>query len=168
VWQLRFRTTLISHCVHAGVSSPQDNIVGPFAIASNGMFYFCGSTAAPGAGLWRSDGTPDGTVRVGSGTPGPGLWRSDGTPDGTVRVGSGTPACTNGSIAAMGDEVYFASLNAQPDICGQTFSSPICCSGKTCSPSPGLIRSDGTEAGTSVLRSFRLLPTQITATVCHS
>ena len=146
MWQLRFRTTLISHCVHAGVSSPQDNIVGPFAIASNGMFYFCGSTAAPGAGLWRSDGTPDGTVRV----------------------GSGTPACTNGSIAAMGDEVYFASLNAQPDICGQTFSSPICCSGKTCSPSPGLIRSDGTEAGTSVLRSFRLLPTQITATVCHS
>jgi ELWxxDGT repeat protein len=82
------------------------------ATVFRGMFFFAANDGVHGFGLWRSDGTPDGTQLVRVIRHGPGsneilgfrvvgdtlffvaddgvhgfeLWRSDGTPDGTTLV----------------------------------------------------------------------------------
>ena len=82
------------------------------ATVFRGMFFFAANDGVHGFGLWRSDGTPDGTQLVRVIRQGPGsdeilgfqvvgdtlffvaddgvhgfeLWRSDGTPDGTTLV----------------------------------------------------------------------------------
>ena len=82
------------------------------ATVFRGMFFFAARDGVHGFGLWRSDGTPDGTQLVRVIRHGPGsneilgfrvvgdtlffvaddgvhgfeLWRSDGTPDGTTLV----------------------------------------------------------------------------------
>ncbi len=96
-----------------------------------GMFFF-----SAGDGLWKSDGTPDGTVlvkdispgvygsapysftvvnntlffRANDGTHGYELWKSDGTPDGTVMLKDIYPG-TNGAWTTGYDYYYSTSPN---------------------------------------------------------
>lgn len=100
--------------------------VGFELVESGGLVYLAPNS---GRGLWRSDGTDDGTFRVadvpagylhdiddalyfvGDGNRGPELWRSDGSVDGTAQVRDIAPG-RFGSICPMTggdsclDEVY--------------------------------------------------------------
>jgi ELWxxDGT repeat protein len=101
--------------INAG-ANPSFSFLAPGSIAFNGALYFAADDGVSGVGLWKSDGTEAGTVRVS--TVGPGflggplltvfdgalyfagndgvsgteLWKSDGTGPGTVRVKDINPA----------------------------------------------------------------------------
>ncbi|WP_375769792.1 HYR domain-containing protein [Archangium gephyra] len=129
---------------------------------SGGTLFFSAKDGLAGQELWKSDGTPAGTVRVkdihptgdaypqsprdANGVlvfearePGTGreLWRSDGTAEGTVRLTDLRPGeadSVSGPFAVAGSRVYF-------------FTDP--------STSPyELWTSDGTPAGARRVRSF--------------
>ncbi|WP_224365352.1 HYR domain-containing protein [Hyalangium versicolor] len=107
--------------------------------------------------LWRSDGTPTGTVLVKAAsnlekltaagqtlfftesTPETGqeLWKSDGTPEGTSLVVDLTPGAAStpfSRFASLGDTVFFTVGDANPGVT--------------------LWKSDGTADGTTVFKSF--------------
>lgn len=126
------------------------------------VLYFVSSTEAHGSEIWRSDGTPAGTVRVTDLAPGacgsypssltafrgelyfvavnscigrPGLWKTDGTEAGTVPVLAPQAGSYPGNLTPWGNTLYFS---AQVDT------------------EYGLWRSDGTAAGTTRVRGIRL------------
>jgi ELWxxDGT repeat protein len=133
----------------------------------NGTLYFCGSDGTNGDELWKSDGTEPGTVmvrdirasygsspkfltnvngtlyfRANDGTNGEELWKSDGTTAGTVmvrdiRVGSGSS--TPRYLTNVNGTLYFVALN---DTGNDTLRWE-------------LWKSDGTTAGTVLVRSIR-------------
>ncbi|HTS02911.1 MAG TPA: hypothetical protein VMN04_10340, partial [Thermoanaerobaculia bacterium] len=107
------------------------------------VFSVYGQGLAVDDGLWRSDGTPDGTFRYSSlagisglafagdvlvGTSAAGLFRTDGTADGTLALRSYSLAS---APVALGREVWFTARDAQAGL--------------------GVWRSDGTEAGTRLV-----------------
>jgi ELWxxDGT repeat protein len=137
---------------------------GTFAVAGFGRI---GGITAAGddvylttdTGVWRSDGTPAGTVQVlpmynnvdGMAAAGSfaemggsvyffagvrggssGLWKTDGSPGGTTPV---APVASVRALAAAGDTLYF--LGPDPDGSGRE-----------------LWKSDGTQAGTVVVKNI--------------
>lgn len=156
----------------ADLSPPTGGTVTPVKslVDRDGTLFFNGWDAAHGEELWRSDGTPVGTLRVADGVPGPGssspadlvavngilfftahdveagwqLWRSDGTPAGTYRVtrtGDGTLLGKPVNLKAAGGKVFFEGIEG-PD----TIASRIWCS-------------DGTAEGTHEVQFGDLDPT---------
>ena len=139
----------------------------------DGIVYFTASDATAGNELWRSDGTTAGTFRVRDIAPGAAssnivstfprfpianhriyfnandgtgaeLWSSDGTAAGTVKVTSFNPGFPFSSAAAMGAAgPWMMFVRPTPGL-----------------PPPGslgtieLWRTDGTPAGTSMVRTF--------------
>jgi ELWxxDGT repeat protein len=130
--------------------------------------YFVKTTPAKGTELWKTDGTPAGTVMVKDIDPGPGsssptfltpdgselyfdasdgthgdqLWKSDGTAAGTTMVADiSTPGhgANIHAMAAAGSELFFS---ARP-------CSTVCPAGQA--PGPDLWESDGTAAGTHLV-----------------
>lgn len=126
------------------------------------VLYFVLSTEAHGPELWRSDGTPAGTVQVVDLAPGacgshpssltafrgelyfaavnscigrPGLWKTDGTAAGTVAVLTPSSGSYPSNLTPWGDMLYFS---AQVDT------------------EYGLWRTDGTAAGTTRVRGIRV------------
>lgn len=120
-----------------------------------GMVYFFAKSSPEFPGLWRTDGTSDGTELVKSGIQGEKLlvsggllyfaasdnaaglelWKSDGTPGGTVRVKDINPGAEDGiasSIVAYGGDLYFGADDGINGI------QPW--------------KSDGTDAGTVLLK----------------
>lgn len=119
----------------------------------NGLLYFFASAGfSPSGGLWRTDGTEDGTVLVAPGVfsaygaaptvvdgvlffagSGGELWRSDGTTAGTriVKDNSGTDWSASAELLNVGGTIFFAAGDA--------------------SAGSELWRSDGTEAGTMLV-----------------
>jgi ELWxxDGT repeat protein len=121
----------------------------------NGTLFF---TINDGSEIWRSDGTDAGTWQVvdlaqsligpaplqvfgdylfftdrAIGTTLPTLWRTDGTPEGTTAFRSDL-SCRGLTLALAGDEFYFSGF---PDGLGGQ-----------------LWKSDGTEAGTQLVKDF--------------
>lgn len=130
--------------------------------AVGNTLYFVLSTETHGAEVWRSDGTPAGTMQVTDLAPGacgshpssltafrgelyfaavnscigrPGLWKTDGTEAGTVPVLAPQSGSYPANLTPWGDTLYFS---AQVDT------------------EYGLWRSDGTAAGTERVRGIRL------------
>src|SRR3954470_16131965 len=128
-------------------------------VAVGPAFFFSADDRAHGSELWKTDGTPEGTVLVEDIRPGPEgsiprtltavngtlffvaddgatgseLWRSDGTEAGTGRVKDANP----GSGSGAGIDFRMAELNGTVIFTGDDGSGPR------------LWRSDGTEAGTA-------------------
>ena len=87
-----------------------------------GWTYFTADNGMPGRGLWRTDGTPEGTMFVNKGSPtflgaagrwlyfstGISLWRTDGTPQNTS-VFTGYYGPPTGNAAAANGELYFVT-----------------------------------------------------------
>ncbi|MEZ6121641.1 MAG: GEVED domain-containing protein [Planctomycetaceae bacterium] len=126
---------------------------------AGGRLYFLVTTSSASSALWTSDGTPGGTLVVHSNVLWPRespqlpvigetvyfeafdeehgyeLWKSDGTVEGTIRVADilpGSRSSSPGRITPVGDKVYFSAYDG---VASQLFVS------------------DGTQAGTSVVRS---------------
>ncbi|WNG53835.1 HYR domain-containing protein [Archangium gephyra] len=144
------------------VISDGPSLAGPGGLAvSGGTLYFSAHDSTAGQELWKSDGTPSGTVRVKDIHPfsdsspthlrdfngvllfqamhpdtGRDVWTSDGTEEGTVRL-SDLPGTgpVNGPFAVAGARAYFFAHSG-----GDGFS---------------LWTSDGTRAGTRELRGLR-------------
>jgi len=131
----------------------------PVAIGGGVMFF--ANDGAGGEPLWRSDGTPSGTVKVSSifaqlpmkaggllfmyGSDGPAtgaeLWRSDGTPAGTMLVKDIWPGFDGSGptgLADVGGTLFFAASD-------ETSYSE-------------LWKSDGTTAGTELVRDINAGP----------
>lgn len=137
--------------------------------AVNGVLVFNGE----GNRLWRSDGTPGGTFEIASvpiqssggappqifvagaraffvgGTffsfpPDKELWITDGTQAGTHQVRDLTPSGGTDfySLAALGDQLFFSVASALPDLPAQNGALWV---------------SDGTEAGTTIVRDIGLV-----------
>ena len=122
----------------------------------NETFYFSAS-----GGLWKSDGTEDGTVMVKQIGPnagsspgnltsitttlffsvGSGLWKSDGTEAGTVMVKDIYSASLQ-ELADVNGMLFFAAFRVNPFISSHYISDA------------GLWKSDGTEAGTVMIKAF--------------
>jgi ELWxxDGT repeat protein len=66
-------TSLLKNINPAGASSPGAfGNGGPLVVVTNGVMYFAGTDAAHGRELWKTDGTPAGTVLVADVNPGAG------------------------------------------------------------------------------------------------
>lgn len=146
-----------------GLSSTWEPGEYDLAGAPNGDLFFAGHQQATGTELWRTDGTPAGTVLVAdllpgdlgtfpqsfcaangwvffsadNGTHGRELWRSDGTAAGTMLVADIEPGPGDSNprqLLAFGGAVYFQAYT--------TFSGYE------------LWRSDGTAVGTTKLKEI--------------
>jgi ELWxxDGT repeat protein len=106
------------------------------------FFYFNACFLASGCAVWRSDGTPAGTVELrgadslpfldahafavqrgklffvaGHGTSGTGIWSTDGTPEGTVLLGGVQESRDSESrVVATPSHVFFASGDTGQDL----------------------------------------------------
>ena len=125
----------------------------------NGILYFGASDGVNGAGLWKSDGTTDGTVLVkggfvaavqylessngmlyfatSDGISGSELWKSDGTAEGTVLVRDIRPGSSGSfpsSITNVNGIVYFKASDGTSGI--------------------ELWKSDGTASGTVLVKDI--------------
>jgi ELWxxDGT repeat protein len=131
-------------------------------VGVNGILYFRANDGTHGEELWRSDGTDAGTYMVRDIIAGPDgtnithftaangrlffvltfggqsqLWTSDGTDAGTARVGNVLllPDFNQSRLATLGNSVYFSGfIPGAPDLGTE------------------LMRSDGTAAGTAVVK----------------
>ncbi|WP_257462931.1 ELWxxDGT repeat protein [Archangium lipolyticum] len=146
-------------------STPSSTSGSDFAVVGDALFYR-GLSDDGTIGLWRTDGTRAGTVRVRDVEPvalaavggtlffrvdagasgGTELWKSDGTEAGTVRVTTFPQSARPSELTAVGGTLFFrldegASGGAE------------------------LWRSDGTEAGTVRVRAFPAgaFPSELTA-----
>ena len=130
--------------INPGGSSAPDNLIsfGRFSSGTfSGFIFFTANDGTSGEELWKSDGTPEGTVlvkdintgsassfpsnftrigRTGStlyftaddGTSGHELWKSDGTPEGTVLVKDIAPGSVSSSpqqLTDVGSALFFAA-----------------------------------------------------------
>ncbi|HRI19788.1 MAG TPA: T9SS type A sorting domain-containing protein, partial [Panacibacter sp.] len=145
------------------------NIIGAGSTIMNNSIYFPGTSG--GTQLWKSDGTETGTVKVAdiaSVTGGSGinipvtvgnniffkvgtkeLWKSDGTASGTVLVKNMEPVSNGGTFSPLYMLAY--DNNTLMFTCNYTNSwetNPWGCE---------LWKSDGTDAGTSLVKSFNNL-----------
>jgi ELWxxDGT repeat protein len=128
-------------------------------VAVGDTLYFVGKDLPHGVELWKSDGTPSGTVMVKDANPGKGgsypafltdvngtlfflandgqhgwqLWKSDGTAEGTVLVKIIAPG-PSGGLTAVGKTLFFAAVDGEH---GEE-----------------LWKSDGTPAGTVLVRDI--------------
>ena len=128
----------------------------------NDVGYFSADDGENGYGLWRSDGTPQGTYEIkdsinplnitvsngkiffiGQGTGATDLWSSDGTPVGTIRIFD--PAIHNlfrdpslGNLTDVDGTLYFTVSNNDGD--------------------GNLWKSDGTIKGTILINTFQESP----------
>ncbi|WP_052573125.1 ELWxxDGT repeat protein [Haloferula sp. BvORR071] len=158
-------TMLVCDVDPAAASSLAENL-SEWVVMGQSM-YFAASDGAHGSELWRSDGTAAGTVMVADVNPGaanagpteltvvgdtlffmaysPGigkeLWKTDGTAAGTVLVKEITPGPESSSVSycvAYQGKLYFKhdgnGVNGQLEISSE------------------LWRSDGTDAGTEVIK----------------
>ena len=125
------------------------------------VFLFSAEDGRPGTTLWRTDGTTEGTVRVfpdslndslyifpygvaggrlffrADSGQARGIWVSDGTPAGTHPLRHNGFDTTSGTIAVLGDQVFFGGY----DGAGRRV----------------LWKSDGTDAGTGVVKELDAL-----------
>jgi len=134
------------------------------------FIYFGARSDSVSSGLWRTDGTPEGTVRVADLAPwvsgalpqdlfefggkvyfsinqqSPGLWRSDGTQEGTVHLSTVMTCGLGGSGTLLNERFFFGGV--LPD--GST----------------GLWSSDGTSAETRLVAptgtSYSGCPSELT------
>lgn len=135
----------------------------------NGTLFFNGNTVANGYELWKSDGTIAGTVMVkdiiaGANSGNPGiygvvgnnliftadngvsgreLWKTDGTEANTAMImdmTTGPAGTTINASSIIGNTLYFAA------------STSICT--PSCSMGEELYKTDGTEAGTKVVKDI--------------
>ena len=131
--------------------------------AAGRSLYFQASDGATGGELWKSDGTPEGTVMVTDMAPATGtivlrglveyrgevyfsayteatsseLWKTDGTPGGTTLVkdiNPGTGASSPTQLRVVGDTLYFIAASSANDT--------------------ELWKTDGTADGTIQVRDF--------------
>lgn len=146
-----------------------NNIIGAGSTTMNNSIYFPGTSG--GTQLWKSDGTEAGTVKVadiisvtgGSGINSPvtvgntiffkvgtkELWKSDGTAAGTVLVKNMESVSNGGTFSPL--YMFAYDNNTLLFTCNYTNSwetNPWGCE---------LWKSDGTDAGTSLLKSFNTL-----------
>ncbi len=139
-----------------------------YLTAVNGVLFFAADDGVHGVELWKSDGTPEGTLlvkdinsTVDAGVPGSSapteltnvngllffvasdgsngfeLWKSDGTPEGTLMVKDIFPGETGANPRQLTNVNGTLFFTATDDVNGF-----------------GLWKSDGTEAGTVFLRSL--------------
>lgn len=167
--------------VHAGTAEPalvKDIRSGPAGSSpsalkgAHGVLYFNANDGVAGSEFWKSDGTEAGTVlvkdirpgadssgaqfffpvgeliyfRANDGTSGPELWKSDGTTAGTQMVKDINTEEFFGSfptpLAALGNVLFFAARD-------NSFLNPTDGFGNE------LWRSDGTTAGTTMVKDIR-------------
>ncbi len=144
LWKIDLTTgvaSLVRNIRNGGFSSNPSNLVN-----FNGTLFFRADDGT-GTALWRSDGTTDGTFKVGTGYSQPGsltvvgntlyftasnggqLWKTDGTTAGTVQVKNlvGTGANIQ-NLTAIGNTLFFINGDSSNGV--------------------ELWRSDGTDAGT--------------------
>lgn len=136
---------------------------------AGGLVFFAASTAGAGVELWRSDGTEAGTIMlkdIQAGSPssdpavltaagnqvffiahnetsGYELWRSDGTPPGTVMQRDLITGSQNGAV-------QFPGTDDQP----VALAGVVYFSGATLANGRELWRTDGTAAGTYLLKNI--------------
>ncbi|NRD64533.1 hypothetical protein HRD49_22520, partial [Corallococcus exiguus] len=143
--------------IHAGTAGTTYGKSGGEGLRVGRTLFYVASDLSNGGELWKSDGTPEGTVLVKDIRPGPNssnlayfvemdgilyfsatdhsgaeLWRSDGTPEGTWRVKDIAPGPDSGGpsfLSRVGHQLFFIRTSE-------------------------LWKSDGTEAGTVLVRSF--------------
>jgi len=155
--------------IHNGPSWIGEDVAGPSWITIKGnVFFVSGWNTAAGSELWKSDGTPEGTVLVKDINPGPAgslprffcdmngtlffsaydgndsqrwdIWRSDGTPEGTVKVKS-LPFCTPLKLYVVEGRIFFSGREP-------TTGNP-CDEGAL-----ELWTSDGSPEGTQAIKTF--------------
>jgi ELWxxDGT repeat protein len=125
-------------------------------VGFDGNLYFNADVRSRGNGLWRTDGSSEGTVLIREGysyalTPaggllyfldGTGLWRTDGSAAGVLLIAPRPDGTNIFSLNAVGTRLYFVAYgHPQPE----PREEPI---------EHELWASDGTEEGTVRLRSF--------------
>ena len=141
--------------IYAGSSSGVNpNNVGKNLVVINGILYFPGNSSS-GSGLWRSDGTTDGTYLVSSASSNltnfvdyngnllfransSQLWKSDGTESGTVMI---KDIDINPDFSTFIDTIFVSGLT-------------IYMSGDDGYHGSELWKSDGTESGTVMLKDI--------------
>jgi ELWxxDGT repeat protein len=134
-----------SAAVHSDGSAGLTRLAYSFELAAVGGTLFFGASDGTSNGLWRTDGTAAGTVRLAELAPSQltavngtlffttdtgGLWKSDGTAAGTVRVAAVDPSGLTSGLTGLDGVLYFF-------LTGRFSFQPT-----------ALWRSDGSEAGT--------------------
>lgn len=132
---LAFSTELFADINQFGVSSLPDSF-----IEYNSQVFFVADDGVSGSELWKSDGTPEGTVRVADINPGPigsepsgltvfgndlyftaldeddefDLWKTDGTTAGTIRVFDADAAGVFeiSQLTASGNRLFFTAYQS--------------------------------------------------------
>jgi len=154
--------TVLVKDIASGAASSFIVVFAARPVVSNGTMFFTADSGSTGFELWKSDGTPTGTVLVkdisttvassissltdvggtlyfaaDDGVNGKELWKSDGTPSGTVLVRDIHPVASSipTNLTASGSLLYFTASDGA--------------SGKE------LWRSDGTLPGTVLVKDIR-------------